>query len=202
MGATGRLGRVLSMVALAILVLLVGSAAHTIIRIATEPSIEERARQEAVRQAALIGEALVHGVGDSAAELGQTATRSGRVEVLSVNGTDRRRSPGVRLVFRVHVTMSRPAMAGRKRTEVRVCFRQVVDQERADFSRVEVPCPDSMLPGMTPTAVPSQPAGQPAPTPGTEPVDKPSQPVDNPGRPFDEPGHPADEPSPAAGPGG
>ncbi|GAA3745724.1 hypothetical protein GCM10022225_31780 [Plantactinospora mayteni] len=173
-GGTGRLGRLLSIVALAILLLLVGSAAHTITSIATEPSIEERARQEAVRQAAVIGDALVHGVGDSAAELGQTATRNGRVEVLSVDGTDRRRSPGVRMVFRVHVAMSRPAMAGRKQAEVRICFRQVVDQERADFSRIEVPCPDSLLPGMTPTAAPTHPAGHPAPTPGTNPADAPS----------------------------
>ncbi|WP_159079602.1 hypothetical protein [Plantactinospora sp. BC1] len=186
-GGTGRLGRVLSIVASAILLLLVGSAAYTIMGMATEPSIEEQARQEAVRQAALIGDALVHGVGDSAAALGETAARSGRVEVLSVDGTDRRRSPGVRMVFRVHVAMSRPAMAGRKQAEVRICFRQVVDQERADFSRVEVPCPDSLLPGMTPTAAPSEPAGHPAPAPGTDPADAPN---------------PADAPSPAAGPGG
>ncbi|MDW5322897.1 hypothetical protein R6Y94_03430 [Plantactinospora sp. KLBMP9567] len=186
-GGTGRLGRVLSIVALTILLLLVGSAAHTIMGIATEPSIEERARLEAVRQAALIGDALVYGVGDSAAELGQTAARSGRVDVLRVDGTDRRRSPGVRMVFRVHVAMSRPAMAGRKQAEVRICFRQVVDQERADFSRTEVPCPDSLLPGMTPTAVPTHPAGHPAPTPGTDPAGAPNS---------------ADAPSPAAGPGG
>ncbi|MFD0970371.1 hypothetical protein [Plantactinospora endophytica] len=166
---------------MAILLLLVGSAGHTIMRIATEPSIEERARQEAVRQAAVIGDALVHGIGDSAAALGETAGRSGRVDVLSVDGTDRRHSPGVRLVFRVHVTMSRPGMAGRRQTEVRICFRQVVDRERADFSRMEVPCPDTLLPGMTPTAVPSQPAGQPAPAPGTAPVEVPT-PAAGPGR--------------------
>ncbi|MDG4788960.1 hypothetical protein O7626_24030 [Micromonospora sp. WMMD1102] len=146
----------------AILLLLVGSAAHTILRMATEPSIEERARQEAVRQAALIGDALVHGVGDTAAELGQAAARDGRAEVISVDGTDRRRSPGVRMVFRVRVAMSRPAMAGSRQTEVRICFRQVVDHERADFSRVEVPCPDSLLPGMTPSAPPSGTVDAPA----------------------------------------
>ncbi|MFY1672404.1 hypothetical protein ACN27G_20950 [Plantactinospora sp. WMMB334] len=182
MGATGRLGRVLSIVALAILLLLVGSAGHTIMSMVTEPSIEERARQEAVRQAAAIGDALVYGAGDSAAELRETAARSDRVEVLRVDGTDRRHSPGVRLVFRVHVTMSRAAMAGRRQVEVRVCFRQVVDQERADFSRIELPCPDTLLPGTTPTAVPAPPEGDPAPAPGTSPVDVPEQPPAEPGR--------------------
>ena len=47
------------------------------------------------------------------------------------------------------------SLVERRQAEVRICFRQVVDQERADFSRVEVPCPDSLLPGMTPSAPPT-----------------------------------------------
>lgn len=157
---TGRLPRLLAIVVLAILVLLGGSAAHTILTITTEPSIEELARTEATRRAAVIGEALRYGGADGAADIRQAAARNHRVDVLTVDGTDRRHSPGVRLVFRVHVAMSRPAMAGRTRTEVRVCFRQVLDQERADFSRTRVACPDVGLLGGTPTPEPA-----PMPTP-------------------------------------
>ncbi|MBE1492577.1 hypothetical protein [Plantactinospora soyae] len=163
---TGRLPRVLSIVVLAILLLLVASVGHTILTITTEPSIEERAHSEAVRRAALVGDALVHGVADGATELGQSAARNDRVDVLTVDGTDRRHSPGVRVVFRVHVTMSQPVMAGRASTEMRVCFRQVLDQERRDFSRTQVPCPETAPPDGTSTPVPSRSPTPPPPVLG------------------------------------
>jgi hypothetical protein len=173
---TGRLPRVPPIAVLAILLLLVASAGHTILTITTAPSIEERAHDEAVRQAALIGDALVHGIADGAAELGQNAARNDRVDVLTVDGTDRRRSPGVRVVFRVRVTMSRPVMAGRAAAEVQVCFRQVLDRERGDFSRTTVPCPQTPLPGATSTPGPTRsaappPIPDPPPMPGAAPVD-------------------------------
>lgn len=139
---------------LAILLLLVGAAGHTVLTILTEPTIEERAHDEAVRRAARIGHALVHGNAVDAAALGQDAARNDRVDVVRVDGTDRRRSPGVRLLFRVHVEMSRPGMAGLTRTELAVCFRQVIDEERGDFSQLEVPCPPAAGPTPTPTPPP------------------------------------------------
>ncbi|WP_230393507.1 hypothetical protein [Plantactinospora alkalitolerans] len=165
----------LSIVVLAILLLLVASVGHTILTITTEPSIEERAHSEAERRAAVIGDALVHGVADDAAGLGQSAARNDRVDVLTVDGTDRRHSPGVRVVFRVHVTMSQPLMAGRASTEMRVCFRQVLDQERRDFSRSQVPCPDNAPPDGTPTPEPARSSTAPAPPPmsGPEPTTVP-----------------------------
>jgi len=176
---TGRLPRVLSIVVLAILLLLVASVGHTILTITTEPSIEERAHSEAVRRAALVGDALVHGVADGATELGQSAARNDRVDVLTVDGTDRRHSPGVRVVFRVHVTMSQPVMAGRASTEMRVCFRQVLDQDRRDFSRTQVPCPETAPPDGTPTPVPSRSPtppvlGPPTTLPGAPPGSSPA----------------------------
>ncbi len=141
------------LVGFAILLLLVGTAGHTVLTILTSPTIEERAHEEAVRRAALIGHALVHGDAVDAAALGQDAARNDRVDVVRVEGTDRRRSPGVRLLFRVRVEMSQPGMAGLTRTELAVCFRQTIDEERGDFSRLEVPCPPPVDP--TPTPPPS-----------------------------------------------
>jgi hypothetical protein len=162
---------------LAILALLLGSAAHTILTIATEPSIEERAHSEAVRRATLICDSLVRGVADGAAELGQSVAGNDHVDVLTVDGTDRRRSPGVRVVFRVRVEMSRAVMAGRARTEVQVCFRQVVDAERGDFSRTLVPCPDNRPSGGEPGPGPDDPpSASPAPSspaPGALPAGTP-----------------------------
>ena len=165
---TGRLPRVLSIVVLAILVLLVGSVGHAILTITTEPSIEERAHNEAVRRAALIGDALVHGSADGVAELGQTTARSNRS---TCYGRRRHRRdspvcgglPGAR--HDVPTRDGRPVS-----TEVRVCFRQVLDQERADFSRTQVPCPDTLLPDATPTAEPAAATPPPPTTPGSPPT--------------------------------
>ena len=157
---SGRLPRVLSIVVLAFLLLLAGSAGYVVLAVATEPPIEELAHREAVWRARLIGDALAYGVTDGAAELGRTAARGGQVDVLTVDGVDRRTSPGVRLVFRVHVAMSRPRMAGRAEAEVDVCFRQVLDKQRDDYSRTEVPCP-----GAAPVIAPPPRS----PTPGAPP---------------------------------
>ncbi|MEE6262190.1 hypothetical protein [Plantactinospora sonchi] len=138
------------MVVFAILLLLVGAAGHTVLTMTTAPTIEERAHAEAVRRAALIGRTLVNGNAVDATALGQDVARNDRVDVMRVDGTDRRHSPGVRLLFRVHVEMSRPGMAGLTRTELAVCFRQTLDEERGDFSQLEVPCP--------PTASPTPPS--------------------------------------------
>ncbi|MGI5214081.1 hypothetical protein [Plantactinospora sp. CA-290183] len=159
---TGRHLRVLSILGLAILPLLAASAGYVVLAMVLTPTIEERAHREAVRQAAVLGDALVRGAADEAADIGRSAGRDPNVEVLTVDGADRRASPGVRLVFRVHVAVSRPAMAGRASAEVDVCFRQVLDRQRADFSRTEVPCPA--------VGAPPTPSPEGEPVPGATPA--------------------------------
>ena len=164
--------RVLPIVGLAVLALLVILAGYAVLTIAAEPTIEEKAHSEAVRRAGLIGDVLMREPTDEAAELAQRVARETDVEVLRVDGTDRRRSPGVRLVYRVRVALSRPTMAGRAAAEVAVCFRQVLDAERSDYSRAEIPCPppvpDTTVPGTAPAGT-GAPGAAPL-APGSTPV--------------------------------
>ncbi len=165
-----RLPHVLATLGLAILVLLVGAVGYSVLAVVMAPSLEESAHREAVRQAALLGDELIAGTVDDAAELGQLAARGLNVDVLLVDGTDRRRSPGVRLTYRVHVTMSRPVLAGQAGAEVDVCFRQILDHESGNYTRTELPCP-AVLP---PPARPS-PTSQPTNTPPSNATQQPAR---------------------------
>lgn len=133
--------RVLFTLGVSALTLLTGSIGYAVATHLSTGPLRDEAHREAVRRAAAIGADLIAGPTDDPVELGRLLAGASDVEVLSVEGRDRRHSPGVRITFRVRVEVGRRVLGGSTSLALDVCFRQILDRENEDHTRYEIPCP-------------------------------------------------------------